>query len=443
VSERTGASTARDGGRTEAAPLRPLSRNREYNLLWSSNVLSQLGSQATLFAYPLLVLAMTGSVFQASLVEFAVAASRMAAGLPAGALTDRMSRKRVLLASETARALALGALAVAIAAGWAPLALILAVAVVEGVATALFSAADQALLPQVVPRSQLSSAVARNTARYHVATIVGPGLGGLLYSAMRVLPFAAQAVASLGAFCTLLFLRTPGERERITAAGSGGLLRSTMAGLRWLYGNRLLRVTVGLTMVFNAVFSGLLLVAIGMAQQAGAGAQVGAIGALTGAGGVLGALVAPRLRLRLTPYTAVLLLTWGATVLVPLLMVVPAGYVHGAVLGGMVFLAPTASAIIATHQMLITPDAMRGRLAGAIGVSMGAASALGPVAGGALLEFSGPAVTVLGATAVLASLALLATVSRAIRTHPVDGAAGAAGAAGADGAAGAAGDGAE
>ncbi|WP_159043373.1 MFS transporter [Streptomyces sp. NBRC 110028] len=427
MTERAGAGTARDSGRTAEAPLRPLSRNRAYNLLWSSNVLSQLGSQATLFAYPLLVLAMTGSVFQASLVEFAVAASRMAAGLPAGALTDRMPRKRVLLVSEIARALALGALAVAIATGWAPLALILAVAVVEGVATALFSAADQALLPQVVPRSQLSSAVARNTARYHVATIVGPGLGGVLYNVARVLPFGAQAVTSLAAFGTLLFLRTPEERERSTPDGAQGLWRSTVTGLRWLCANRLLRVTVGLTMGFNAVFSGLLLVAIGLAQQDGAGSQVGAIGALTGAGGVLGALAAPRLRLRLSTYSAVTLLTWGATVLVPLLAVLPAGYVHGAVLGCVVFLAPTASAIITTHQMLITPDEMRGRLAGAIGVSLGAASALGPVAGGALLEFSGATVTVLAATAVLALLALRATVSGAIRAHSDGGAGGAQG----------------
>ncbi|MGW3207623.1 MFS transporter [Streptomyces sp. NPDC001135] len=413
--ERTEPATAPDGRRTETVSPRPLSRNREYNLLWSSNVLSQLGSQATLFAYPLLVLAMTGSVFQASLVEFAVAASRMVAGLPAGTVADRMPRKHVLLASEAVRALALGALAAAIAAGWAPLALILGVAVVEGVSTALFSAADQALLPQVVPRSQWSSAVARNTARYYVATITGPGVGGVLYNAMHVLPFAGQAGASLAAFCTLLFLRAPQEGKRAESAESGGLLHHTMTGLRWLCRHRLLRVTVGLTMGFNAVFSGLLLVVIGMAQQAGAEAQVGAIGTLMGAGGVLGALAAPRLRPRLTPYSAVMLLTWGASALVPLLTVLPAGYAYGAVLGCVAFLAPTATAIIATHQMQITPDSMRGRLAGAIGVSLGAASALGSLAGGALLQFSGTVVTVLGATAALVLLALLATVSGAIR----------------------------
>ncbi|MFI2612132.1 MFS transporter [Kitasatospora sp. NPDC018619] len=421
--ERTEPAAARSDGRAEeTTPARPLGRNREYNLLWSSNVLSQLGSQATLFAYPLLVIAMTGSVFQASLVEFAVAASRMLAGLPAGAVADRLPRKRVLLASEAARALALGVLAVAIAAGRAPLSLILAVAVVEGVATALFSAADQALLPMVVPREQLPSAVARNTARYYVATITGPGLGGVLYNAVRVLPFAAQAVASLGAFLTLLFLRAPEPRRQIGAAGSGGLLHDTLTGLRWLCGHRLVRVTVGLTMGFNAVFSGLLLVAIGMAQQAGAGGQVGAIGMLMGAGGVLGALAAPRLRLRLTPYSALTLLSWGASVLVPLLAVLPAGYAYGAVLGCVAFLAPTATAIIATHQMTTTPDEMRGRLAGAIGVSLGAASAVGALAGGALLEFSGAMTTVLSATAVLVLLALVASFSGAIRALPGPGA---------------------
>ncbi len=408
-------------GRADQDPPRPLSRNREYNLLWSSNVLSQLGSQATLFAYPLLVLAITGSVFQASLVEFAVAVSRMVAGLPAGTVADRFSRKRVLLASEIVRALALGVLVVGITTDWAPLTLILAVAVVEGVSTALFSAADQALLPQVVPKSQWSAAVTRNTARYYLATITGPGLGGILYNVKQVLPFAAQAGASLAAFCTLLFLRAP-RQETVASDDSGGLLRHTVSGVRWLCAQRPLRVTVGLTMGFNAVFSGLLLVVIGMAHAAGAQAQVGAIGTLVGTGGVLGAIAAPRLRPRLTPFAAVTLLTWGAGVLVPLLTVVPAGYGYGAVLGCVAFLAPTANAILVTHQMQITPDLMRGRLAGAIGTGLAAASAVGPLAGGALLEFSGTLVTVLVATGALILLALLATVSSTVRGLPGHGA---------------------
>ncbi|MFI0976464.1 MFS transporter [Streptomyces sp. NPDC021093] len=415
----TEGSTVRALARTDDTAVVPLSRNREYNILWISNVLSQLGSQATLFAYPLLVLGLTGSVLQASLVEFAVATTRFVVGLPGGALVDRMSRRRVMLWSEASRAVALALLAVAVALGNTPFALIMAVAVVEGTATALFNAADQALLPEVVPRTQLAAAVARNTARYHVATIVGPGLGGLLYGLLRMLPFATQAVSSLVSLGALLFLRVPKRAGPSAVRPSEGLLKSVGTGLRWMYGHRLVRVTVLLTTGFNLVFSALLLAAIAIAQQAGqSAAETGTIGVLLGVGGVLGALVAPRLRRVLTPYAALTTLSWAAVALVPLLAVVEPGYPFGLVLGSMAFLAPTATAIVSTHQLLSTPAEMRGRLAGAIGVTLSTAAALGPMAGGVLLETVGRVPTVLACAGALLALAIAATVSTSVRSHP-------------------------
>ncbi|KOT80467.1 hypothetical protein ADK70_27390 [Streptomyces rimosus subsp. pseudoverticillatus] len=401
-----------------APPPRPLSRNREYNLLWSANMVSQLGAQGTLIAYPMLVLALGGSALQASLVEFAIGTSRALAAVPAGALADRWNRKTVLLAAELGRAVALGLLALTVAFGSGGFGAILAVAVVEGVCTALFTTTDQALLPGVVPRSQLGTAVARNTARYHLATVVGPGLGGVLYGVQRLLPFVAQSVASLLSFVTLLFLRVPprpsGEPE--AREGMAGAMRS---GLRWLAANRPVRTTVLVATVFNLAFSGMLLVVVVMAQQAGRPAgEIGAIGALLGAGGVVGAVLAPRLRHLLTPYAALMLLTWGAAALVPLLAVVPLGYASGLVLAGVALLAPTASAIVTTYQMLVTPDRMRGRLAGVIGISMSAAAALGPLIGGVLLETAGGTATVLVCTAVFGVLALVVSCAPAVRTFP-------------------------
>lgn len=133
------------------------------------------------------------------------------------------------------------------------------------------------------------------------------------------------------------------------------------SGLRWLRGNPAVRATVLLGTAFNLVFSGLLITVVVMAQQDGRpGAEIGAIGALVGGGGVLGALSAGRLRRSLTPYTALMVLTWATAVLVPLLAVVPTGWPCGLVLGAAAFLAPTATALVAGHQMMVTPDAMRG-----------------------------------------------------------------------------------
>lgn len=415
--DRDGRPAVVDGGGAQVP--RPLSRNREYNLLWSANVFSQLGAQGTLIAYPLLVLALGGSALQASLVEFAIGGSRALAALPAGALVDRWDRKKVLLFSELGRAVALGLLALSVAVGTGGFGVIVAVAVVEGVCTALFTTTDQALLPGVVPRSQLGTAVARNTARYHLATVVGPGLGGMLYGAQRLLPFLAQSVASLVSFCMLLFLRTPQPPPTTSPEPREGMLSAMRTGLRWLAANRPIRTTVLVATAFNMVFSGLLLVVVVMAQQAGRPAgEIGAIGAVLGAGGVVGAVLAPRFRHALTPYAALMTLTWAAAVLVPLLAVVPLGYASGLVLAAIALLAPTATAIVTTYQMLVTPDEMRGRLAGVIGVSMSAASALGPLIGGVLLQTVGGTSTVLVCTAALGAIALVVTLGRTVRAFP-------------------------
>ncbi|MER8102640.1 MFS transporter [Kitasatospora sp. NPDC094016] len=425
----SGSTTADAAVAAEPGPP-PLSRNREYNVLWTANMVSQLGAQGTLIAYPLLVLGLGGSAFEASLAEFAIAGSRALSALPSGALADRVSRKTLMLVSEFGRAVALGLLALLVAVGHAPLAAIVVVAVVEGVCTSLFGTADQALLPSVVPSSQLADAVTRNTARYYLATIVGPGIGGFLYGVQRLLPFVAQAVTSAIAFVTLLFLRLPAPAPAPASSpedkGEGGgadraesALQAMASGLRWLRGNPAVRATVLFGTAFNLVFSGLLIAVVVMAQQAGrSGAEVGAIGALVGAGGVSGALAAGRLRRSLSPFTALMVLTWATAVLVPLLAVVPTGWPAGLVLGAAAFLAPTATALVAGHQMMVTPDEMRGRLAGLIGVSMGAGAALGPLLCGLLLETVHAVPTVLSCAAAFLLIALGVAVTPAVRAFP-------------------------
>ena len=178
------------------------------------------------------------------------------------------------------------------------------------------------------------------------------------------------------------------------------------------------QIEIGLQEDLETV-SGLLLVVVVMAQQAGRPAgEIGAIGAVLGAGGVVGAVLAPRFRHALTPYAALMTLTWAAAVLVPLLAVVPLGYASGLVLAAIALLAPTATAIVTTYQMLVTPDEMRGRLAGVIGVSMSAASALGPLIGGVLLQTVGGTSTVLVCTAALGAIALVVTLGRTVRAFP-------------------------
>src|SRR5215472_15751853 len=88
----------------------PLWRNPDYLLLWGGQIISEIGSRASLLAFPLLMLALTGSPAQAGLLGALRGLPYLLFCLPAGALIDRWNRKRVMLLSDAGRALALGSI---------------------------------------------------------------------------------------------------------------------------------------------------------------------------------------------------------------------------------------------------------------------------------------------------------------------------------------------
>src|SRR5215467_311391 len=94
--------------------LEPLWHNRDYLLLWSGQLLSTIGTQVSQLAFPLLVLALTFSPAQASIVAALRSLPFAMLCLPAGALVDRWDRRKVMLLCDTGRALVLGSIPVAL-----------------------------------------------------------------------------------------------------------------------------------------------------------------------------------------------------------------------------------------------------------------------------------------------------------------------------------------
>jgi MFS family permease len=127
-------------------------------LLWSGQTLSQLGSQISLVAYPLLVLALTGSPAKAGVAGFAKTVPVAVWALPAGVLVDRVNRKHLMVACDGVRALALAAIPIALATGALPYGLIVAVAFLDGSGFVVSYIAERGALRQLVPREQLSDA---------------------------------------------------------------------------------------------------------------------------------------------------------------------------------------------------------------------------------------------------------------------------------------------
>ncbi|GAA3370789.1 hypothetical protein GCM10017744_095960 [Streptomyces antimycoticus] len=224
------------------SPPVPLSRNRDYRLLWGSQALSEFGFHAAVIAFPLLVLALTGSGAASGLVMGTIAAAQMVAGLPAGVLVDRYDRKAIMLGCEAAQAVSAISLVVAVWAGAATVWHMVAVAAVFGASAALFEPAENASLPALVADDHLPTAVAMNTARASMGQLAGTATGGFLFAVGRFVPFLVDAVTHTLSFVALLFVRLP-RRERPPAGrarwavrrwpGCGGCGGSAGSGSPW------------------------------------------------------------------------------------------------------------------------------------------------------------------------------------------------------------------
>src|ERR1700694_5205805 len=116
----------------------PLWRNRDYMLLWSGQMVSSIGTRVSMLAFPLLVLAITHSPAQAGLIAALRGLPYALFILPAGALIDRWDRKRVMILSDTGRALALGSIPVAIVLGHLTIIQLAIVSLVEGTLVSFF-----------------------------------------------------------------------------------------------------------------------------------------------------------------------------------------------------------------------------------------------------------------------------------------------------------------
>ncbi|MEU3166770.1 MFS transporter [Streptosporangium sp. NPDC006930] len=394
-----------------------LSRNRNYNILWTSQLFSELGSEITFVSFPLLILAMSGSPLDMGLASSVLATAHMVANVPAGVVADRWDRKKVMLLCHGVRALAMGSVAVTLLLGTYSFPHILLVAAVEGFFSSVFQPAEQAALPQVVPESQLSLAIARNTARPFIATLLGPALAGFLFALHHTVPFGVDAIMLGASFFTLLFLRLPRQAVAAGPPSGWGAGSGVAEGFRWVLGHRVIRMTLVWMGLSNLVFGALVIIVLAMTGEGVSAGEVGLTMACIGAGGLLGALSAARLHAALPAPVTIIGFPLVAAVMTALMAVVPNGILLGVLLGGAAFLAPVANTTVLTYQLTVTPDHLRGRLSGIAGLFSGGAAALGPMVGG-LLMTAGGSTAVLVCAIGLALVAAGTVLSPTLRRFP-------------------------
>ncbi|MFF1838623.1 MFS transporter [Streptomyces sp. NPDC058231] len=395
-----------------------LLRNPDYVRLLSGQTISSLGSAMSTFAFTLLATTLTDSLAQVGLVASAFGLGTAITALPAGALVDRLNRKRVLVACSTAGCLSYGSVAIAGYADRLTIAHLVLVSFTSGISRAFFLPAQNAALRHIVDERAMGSAMAANEGREHVANLVGAPLGGALYSIGRVIPIGVDAVSY--ALMTVLLVTIRRPLPAPVADRREPILPAIRSGIVWLIQQKAIRVIALVATLLNFCVGAILIVLVINLQRQGVPAPViGLLETGIGVGGLLGAIAAPSVIRRFTTGRIAIAAGWMIAMSFAATSMTTRPAVLVALLSLAVFTVPALNSGIFGYQVITTPDHMQGRAQSTIGFMAMSISPLAPVLGGASLDRFGMQPTVLAFSVLLTIGALALTSSRPIRTIPL------------------------
>jgi len=395
----------------------PLRANRDFRLLWFGSVVSVLGSRASAIAYPLLVLALTGSPADAGLAGFAATIPYLLWQLPAGALVDRWNRKVIMIACDAGRALALASIVLALALDSISLAQIIAVSFIEGSLYVFHSLAEPAAVRNIVHPTHLPLALSQIEARERGAALLGQPLGGFLFDLGRTVPFLADALSYLASLTALLLIKSKFQGERPPARGA--FVAEIAQALVWLWRQPFLRATALLIAGSNLLFQALNLLVIVIAREQGASSTtIGLLLAGFGVGGVLGSLAAPWFQRRLSMKAIVIGANWVWALALPGIGLADNLFVLGGLLALMAFVGPLWNVALDVYRLLITPDELQGKVGSVISLLAWGAIPLGSLLAGYLLDSFGSLTTAMVLSVGMVLVAIVASISPAIRRAP-------------------------
>ncbi len=366
----------------------PLGLPPTFNRLAWSNLSAQSAEQIALAAAPIVAVLLLGvGEGQTGLLQTALTLPFILFAIPAGLLTDRISRRVLMAGAEALRAVALLAILALIWLGWLTLPLLAVLGFAAVCGTVAYSVAAPALVPSLVTPKLLPAANARIELARTIAFASGPALGGVLVGWVGAAPaFGCAAVLSVIAVVLLAGIYEP-ARE---VAPPRHPLHEIKEGAAFVFHHALLRPVFITQFIFNTGSFLLLAVFVPYAvRRLGLSATgVGATLAMYGVGMVVGALLATRVMRRLAFGTVIGL--GPVTGFVAAAVMALTTFVPVAPLAGLSFFLLGAGPILwvistTTLRQSVTPPRLLGRVSAINILSYGArplGSALGAIIGG-------------------------------------------------------------
>jgi len=392
----------------------PLWHNRDYVLLWSGQMISSVGTQVSMLAFPLLVLAITHSPAQAGLIAALRGLPYALFILPAGALIDRWNRKHVMILCDIGRAIALGSIPIMLILGRLTIAQLYIVSLVEGTLFTFFSLAEMACLPQVVSKEQLPTAAAQGMVIDSVSELIGPSIGGALYSIGRAIPFLTDAISYGASVLSLFFIKAKFQEERDPAPLH--LWVDIKEGLSWLWHQPLLRFIAVLTGGITMPVVGYSLILIVLAQGLHASNfTIGLIFACGGVGSIVGSLLVAPLVKRFSFSQLMIGSTWIWALTWLLFAIAPNPLVLGVVTVLSFIIVPIYMSVQFGYRLALIPDHLQGRVNSVFRLIAFGGEPIGLAVTGILIQAIGPVPTVLVLFVPQFILSIAATFNKGLR----------------------------
>ena len=389
----------------------PLKR-RLFAVLWLATVLGNVGSFMRDVASAWLATDLSTSPFAVSAIQAAGTLPAFLLAIPAGALSDILDRRRLLIGILSFLAAISALLSLLAATGEASVESLVALTFLGGIGAALAAPSWQAIVPELVPRTDLKSAVALNSLGFNIARAIGPALGGLLVAVIGAsATYLFDVGSDLAVIAALLWWKRKGAASDDLREHFGGALR---AALRYARASATLRSVLTRSAIFFVCASAIwaLLPILARRELGGGPGLYGLLLGGVGVGAIAGAILMPWMRT-----------TLGQDGLMTAAMVLMAAVIA--------FMAEANAAILAVAATLVLgicwiavlttlngtvqavlPDWVRGRGLAVYLTVQGGAMTAGSLAWGACAGLIGTTATLLIAAAALALVAATTSVRR-------------------------------
>jgi MFS family permease len=363
--------------------------HRDFRLFLSGQLISLIGTWMQTVAQAWLVLELTSSPFRLGLIGALQFGPMLCFSFLSGAIADRLPKRRVLIATQTALMVQAILLSILTWTGQVRYWHVTVLAACYGLAFTLDMPTRQAFIVEMVSKEDLPNAIALNSAMFNGARMVGPAVAGLLVDRYGVGPaFALNGLS----FVAVIFALAAMRAEGLPGASQGTTVRAEIAaGLRYAFSTPLITLTLGLLLAVSLFcMNHNVLVPLLARDVLHEGAHgFGLLMAALGTGALVGALALATLVTGRPSLSLIFCAAGGAAGLTLLL----AGIRHfeaALVLLTLVGLVQIVfMACCNTTLQLVVPDRMRGRIMSLYGFVLAGVTPLGSLLVGTIAEWFG------------------------------------------------------